>query len=776
MLRSFLLLTCLLISIPSASAAQQVDVALISDGEVFQLREIQEALTSEFDELAEGEFDVNYIPFTADWTLDGIEQAFNEAYANQNVDLVLAVGFASNQVGVVRDSFPKPTFLPLVFDAEFLRAPRDGDRSGKSNLSYLTDRIHFKEHLGNLRRVAPYQELTLLTDEIVLAALPEALRNSIDEASDLGVSLSFIGHDGADHSLSALIDESADAVVIGGLPRMPDESFQALINEINHRQLPSFSLIGTEPVELGVLASDAPSKDWGRLSRRNALSMQAVLLGERAQDQPILFESNQQLTMNMRTARQIGLSPRFDVLSEATLLYEIPDQTGPVLDLATVARLSLQRNRDLAAEIAGVSAAATDIDVARSARLPQVDFGGSYSARKQTPITQSGQFAERSSDLQLGFSQVIWSDDVSANIEIQNAIQAGREHALHAFELDIVQQSTQAYLTVLQAETQVRVRQDNLRLTRSNLELARDRVAIGSASSADLYRWQSREASDRATLLQAKASLSQAQDGLRRLLHWESNAPFQLKQAELADPFAFTREEFDGLINNFRTLGLLYEYMVVHGVDRSPELMQLDEQIAAKEREILNLKRDYWAPDLALSGSSSSNLGQTPSGGLGDELNDWNVMVSASIPIFSGGARKADQSRASFELEQLQLTRSSISEKVEQRIRSALHFTGATYNNIDLSRTAADAAAANLELITDSYSKGLVSIIELLDAQNASLQAAESAANAIFEFLINVVDLQRAAGQYDFLLPPDELAREAQRLSNFILSGGQSLP
>ena len=216
--------------------------------------------------------------------------------------------------------------------------------------------------------------------------------------------------------------------------------------------------------------------------------------------------------------------------------------------------------------------------------------------------------------------------------------------------------------------------------------------------------------------------------------------------------------------------------MVIHGIDRSPELMQMDEQIAAKEREILNLKRDYWAPDLALSGSSSSNLGQTPSGGLGDELNDWNVMISASIPIFSGGSRRADQSRAGFELEQLQISRSSISEKVEQRIRSALHLTGATYNNIDLSRTAADAAAANLELITDSYSKGLVSIIELLDAQNASLQASESAANAIIEFLINVVDLQRAAGQFDFLLQPDALAQEAQRLSNFILSGGQSLP
>lgn len=750
-----------------------VDVAVISDGEIFRLREIKETLLAELDALTEGEFEIRYHPFMADWTLAGIEQAFADAYADTSIDFVLAVGFASNQIGVTRSDFPKPTFLPLVFDSEFFGSPMEGNRSGKRNLSYIVDRVHFREHLGNLRRLAPYKNLVVMMDAVVLAAIPELLESSSEQAKALDVNLIFVGHDGKDHDLAAHIPEDADAVVYAGLPRVPDEAFKILIEKTNARSLPSFSLTGTELVELGALATDSRSRNWTTLARRNALSMQAVLLGEKAEDQPVLFEGKQELTLNMATARQIGLSPRFDVLSEAVLINEKPPDAGPELDLRAVARMALERNRDLAVEIAGVSATATDIAVARSQWLPQLSAGAAYGARRETEFTRSGLFAERTADAQLSLSQLLFSDDVAANITIQRELQSSREFALHAFELDTVLDATLAYFQVLQVETQVRVRQDNLKLTRSNYELARGRVAVGSASSADVYRWQSREASDRTALLEIQALLRQARDSLNRLLHQSPEITFRLLPAKLEDPFPITREEFDDLINNRRTLKLFYEYQVGRGLEQAPELEQLDRQISAKEREIINLRRDYWLPDFSLSGTASQNLEQSPSGGIGDDLGDWTLTVSASLPLYLGGARSAGRSRAAYELQQLQLARESIKEKIEQRVRSAVHFAGATYNSIDLSKLAADAAAANLVLVTDAYSKGVVSIIDLLDAQNASLQAAEGAANAVYDFLVDVINMQRAVGQYDFLLSDDEAQKEAQRLKDYISNDGR---
>jgi hypothetical protein len=45
---------------------------------------------------------------------------------------------------------------------------------------------------------------------------------------------------------------------------------------------------------------------------------------------------------------------------------------------------------------------------------------------------------------------------------------------------------------------------------------------------------------------------------------------------------------------------------------------------------------------------------------------------------------------------------------------------GASFNSIELSQAAADAALKSLDLVSDSYVTGAVSITELLDAQAAA--------------------------------------------------------
>ena len=64
-------------------------------------------------------------------------------------------------------------------------------------------------------------------------------------------------------------------------------------------------------------------------------------------------------------------------------------------------------------------------------------------------------------------------------------------------------------------------------------------------------------------------------------------------------------------------------------------------------------------------------------------------------------------------------------------------------------RLAAEASGKNLELVVDSYSLGAISIIELLDAQNAALVSEEAASNAVYDFLIDLMQVQRAIGKFD---------------------------
>jgi outer membrane protein TolC len=96
---------------------------------------------------------------------------------------------------------------------------------------------------------------------------------------------------------------------------------------------------------------------------------------------------------------------------------------------------------------------------------------------------------------------------------------------------------------------------------------------------------------------------------------------------------------------------------------------------------------------------------------------------------------------------------------------------GASFAAIDLSREAAAAARRNFDLVRDSYARGVVSILDLLDAQNQALVAELVAANEVYRFVIDLMEVQRAVGRYDFFATPEERDDFFERLETFIEEG-----
>lgn len=758
-----------LLSLPGSAATEPVTVGLVTDGPVQQLGEIEQVFVDELLALTEGEFDLRFERHEGDWTLAGIRRALDGAQRSPSVDIVLVVGVSANQIGVSDASFAKPTFLPFVFDAQLMGAPKSGKSSGRANLNYLTDRVDFSEDLQAFGQLAPLRHLGLLVDEVVIDSVPtitaEARRLSLEE----GVTVHIIGHDGRDHDLVSKLPPEVDSVMVAGLPRMPRKDYLAVIEDLTTRRLPTYSLIGDEAVKDGLLVSDAPRADWNRLARRNALNVQAVLLGEKAEDQPVGFEGKRVLTINMETARRIGVSPRFDVLEQAVLLHEEPVDITLEHDFIEVARMAEAANLDLAAARLVVAAGEQDIAEARANLRPQLDLGLSRSQRRVGAAVRAGQLAEESLDGRLDLSQVVWSESARGNLTIQKHLQLSREQELEQARLDTIQAATTAFFNVLRAQTQLSVQQDDLKVTRANLDLARDRVRIGSSSPADVYRWESQMAQSRRSLLQARATLEQAREALNRLLHRPLTERYRVTPATVDDPWVISEAEFVKLVDNPRSFEIFVDHLVERGLDNSPEMAQLGAQVAAAEREETLRRRAFWSPDIAVSGSYLDNFDQGGAGaGLLEGENDWSVSVGLQLPLFSGGARRAALRRTNFQLEQLRLLERATKERIEQAIRAAVHSANASYSGIELSAMAAESARKNLDLITDSYAKGVVSVIDLLDAQNASLEADQAEADALADFLIDVMQLQRAVGEFDFLLDPAERQAVADTLREHV--------
>ena len=151
---------------------------------------------------------------------------------------------------------------------------------------------------------------------------------------------------------------------------------------------------------------------------------------------------------------------------------------------------------------------------------------------------------------------------------------------------------------------------------------------------------------------------------------------------------------------------------------------------------------------------------------------DWSLALSVSLPLYAGGERAAEVARLKEDLAELRLTRGSVAEKVEERMRSALYASRAASQGIDLSRRAARAAGRNLELVTDAYASGAVSIIDLLDAQNAALLAGLGAANAVYDFLIVLMEVERSAGRFDFFMTDADREAWLERLRSYLQAAG----
>lgn len=763
-----------------AQAEKVTTIGILTDGQMEQAGWSQDQFISELLVLTKGEFELRFPKskqLDGGWSAKQVTLAFKQLQSDPEVDMVLTIGYVASAVAALSKRLQKPTFAPFIMDATLLGLPSKGNASGVKNLNYLGGEANFVRDLKTFSSVVKFQHLAVFIDQTIFEAQTELVQRARQVVSNAGLDLQFVLQQKPDEDLADKLPEGIDAVVITSLPRLGSVGRKQLINALIEKRIPSYSLPGSHLVEQGILMAEAPASDWQRLARRNALNMHAVMKGELAENQPVLFKGKRQLTMNMATARAIGLSPSFDVLRRAILLNEDPSLNERSLSLSVVAHEAVRVNLDLRVTALGLDGGQTDIDKARARLLPQLKASIGYSQfNDDSTLVKSGAAAEQTTTAALTLSQLIYSEEVSTNVKIQRYLQNNRQALYRQLELDIIQEATQTYLNVLKAQTLVHIRRENTKLTRSNLRLARDRRRLGVGKPTEVYRWESELATSKKELLAAQAQFYQARDSLNRLLHRPLKESFTTTSASLDDPaLLISRKELFDYVNNDRAYELMGNFMLKQALDASPEMAGLEALVLASKLELKKNKHAYWSPTVIFEGELSNVIDENRQAGLSAE-NDtgWTVGLNISLPLFEGGARHARVTGSRLELEKNMMQRDATTERIEQRVRSTLHQIKSSYPSIQLSKEAAVAANKNLKLVTDAYTRGTLSILDLLDAQNSALVADESATNAVFVFLIDLMNLQRSLGRFDFFLDEQGMDDWLKRLRNYIATEGHS--
>ncbi|HET6796514.1 MAG TPA: TolC family protein [Gemmatimonadales bacterium] len=764
----------------AAAQSQPTRVALILDRESSRFQPLLDATAREIHDFFQpGEIEL-LAPKAGDGTARTIGPLLDRTLHDSSVSIVVTLGPIGSHLLARGGPPPKPAIAGIIIDPLWQDIPLKEGQTGIRRLTYVDQSYPIGNTLADFHRLIPFRKLAIVLDRDLLQAIPQLRQGVARLVHDASGAEAVIipAFDQSDQILAAL-PAGIDAVYLTPLPAMSEDETVRLIQQLNDRRLPTLSYLAEPEVRLGALGSYEPPENWQRRARRVAVDLQRILAGDDPGTLPVNLVSASRLTLNLTTARRIGFSPGWSVLTDAELVGV--DSAGPAdtLSLAETMRRAEAANLDLAAADLDVESGREDVHLARANLLPQVESRLTQTyTREGTAAASLGQQPQRQLDGGVSFSLPLYSEDAWAGFGSQRKLQVAREADRDRLRLDVVLDAAEAYLNVLRARTLADVQRSNLYRTRSNLEVARLREGVGSASRADIYRWRGEVATARKDLISAEAQVRVGELDLKRLLNRPLNRPLAQRPVSLPDPALLAQDSsvlsaFDHP-DRFR---MLTAALVEEALRVSPELIQADASLAAQRRQRTAAGRAFWLPTFSLQGGFSNVFDRSGAGSsvpafptpapttfpIAPDLT-WQLRFEASLPIFTGFENTSTRAQSGIDLDRLEVQRNAVKLALDQRVRSALETAASSYAGIALTRDAAEAAAQNYALVSDAYASGSASITTVLDAQDAATQSAEAAANAVNDFLLDLMRVERAMGEFGALQAPEQRQEFLNRL------------
>lgn len=762
----FLSFTLVLYSI-SLSALEPVRIALVSDGVGQNQDYYFQAIQRETQELLSEEFSLNFLDFHGQWDLKSVEEALNRAFNNPEVDIIVTKGLLSSFLAMQRQDFPKPTVVPIVFHEQLKQIPEPGQGSGIKNLVYLLEMRSIDLELKSFQELVDLKTLLVVGESAYLnrddseTFIVQIIRNSLKDQDSAFHEL-FVPVNSSIEPLKEAINLLSDAQSVGVFllptPRLPAEEWSELIELINEAGYPSYSLLGEHQVEEGVFATMMPTQNILRTARRIALNIQDILIDNDAQNLEVHFSTSRELIVNEATAKRIGVYPPWRLLSQGRLIGDQPVEQKEQMHILNVVERALACNRDLEAERLFVRASCYETTQRKSALLPQLSMDSQALAiDADRARAASGSAPQRRLTAGVQFSQTLLDDKAWSAYQIEQRAQYAREWVREGIELDTQLAALLAYFGVLRAEAEQKIIRDNVELNRANLRVAEERVDSGEARLSEMYRWQSEIALSQRDLLDATAKLQNAETELNRLINRPVGCPIHLQEIPWDHPlFQQLRTTMGKLLRTPLTAERFREQAACLAKEMSPELMALCHQIHAQERALTAAEREFYVPIIQAQAEikkeiSRSGEGVNYSSAPHPDRVESTAYISLSYPLWTSGRRLASTSQACLTLVQLQTEYEALEERIAQQAVNAVDLVKASYFSMDFALQAAEAAQKNLGIISDSYARGVIPVIDLIDAQNTLITGLLNAADAQYRFLDDFARLQRSLGAFEWM-------------------------
>lgn len=777
--------------------AEKITIAVVRDGPSELLDKLYDMTKKEIELLSEGDFQPVFLDveeYSAGWKVDQVDGVLKKALNNPKVDIVLSNGVLTTLSILKYKKLKKPVVTGFLLAGNVLGYQVDGEsHSTKENFTGVFIPNRMQKDLKAIKRLFKFDRLHVLVDKVLMdgwKSLDKDMAPIFQEAGIRDVQIKPMS-DNASETLSQLGD---DILVYVTTPvRMSDVERKALFEGFKRKKIKSYSMLGGEDVDRGALACILPNINE-RLARRVALNVQSIAMGESPNDLPTDLEVVERMTLNARTAKAVGYSPTFEISLRVRYVDMDVEEGGHIIDLASASFWTANNNIEMAIQEYTTQGAMWDRKKVGSHLWPQLEMTGQYvQVDRDRADASNGSLPISKTTGAVTLTQVLFNDEILSNFRASGKNYWGKVFEEQALTYDLMAKGASAFLTYLSARALFRIEAENLNLIEKNLDLARARVRVGISGREEVLRLETEEAGARSSLFEAESKMQMARVALNQLLGTDQETRWQPQDVDSKDgEQVYLNVALFKYLKNMVGIQMLGKFLTYEAIDNAPELQTIYQAIEAQEIILGQLKRRYYVPSLSAQVEYSrliddvegadQPLSSIKTPGLRFEepdKDDWSLALVLKFPIFEGFGRKYDIRKATADLYSLRKKRVQIMQMVEQRVRNAVLAMSHSAPTIELTRIAAEKAAENLKIVQDKYARGTSGLIDLLDAQNQALVQEQSAAIAEYNYLKDYVELQRAAGWFEFGKPKYEIDNFVQNFKAFVdvnAPGSQDVP
>lgn len=724
--------------------------------------EYQKQIVREINILLDSRARVEYVKRRLGEGTEPARQVIDGLMADPSVDCVIGIDLQPSAHLIELKNYAKPTIAATILDRHLqgLALTPEGT-SGIHNFNYVLSPFDIEKDLATFRTLYGYKHLAVLLsegDDFMFHTLFSYFGRAVENVSPQAkLSIVEIDPDDIEGSLEQIPPTADAAYILPLFPGYSPEKEKALIDGVNGKKLPSFALAGEEHVRMGAMAAVAPARNVNAMIRRIAINVLEIMDGSDASILPVTVSPYaDNFVVNVETLRKIDYHPAFKTLEKARLLNLNKLRQGPEISLKGVIFEALERNLDLLMEKADTQIQAETAGAAASALMPQVNLSSSITHVDENQVKIAGTVPARTTWTAKGtLSQTLFSDDILANTAIQKILLESQKYQEQAVLMDTVVSAAQAYITLLSARSSQAIQNNNLKVTRANLDLARNKAAVGSVDASEVNRWESEEATNQIQLNDAYRDVELARMSLNQLLDRPLSRNFSPLdiQPDSSIEMMVTDPEVYRLVGNFKQLEAFSNFLIQEADINLPELKQIAQAIKSRQRQLLNRERARYLPDLSFTGQLDHILSQhdavrkTPS-----ELDHpWSVALTATWPLYTGGLRRRELAQSRIELNRTRLQERHLRNQLHLSVRSRLEASAVSAREIDLAKRALASARRSFGIIQAGYAEGRNSVTDLVDAQNAMVSSERQAALSRYQFVIDFISLERAVGRFYFL-------------------------